>query len=66
MELQQAKEISLILLFVFPLIATLIAILLQKFVFQRVEQKFSVAQRTISSLTSGIFFGIENETKTRL
>ena len=63
MDLQKAKEVSILLLFIFPVIVTIIGISLQRFLFQKSGQNVSFVQRIISCLTSGIFLGTDDEEK---
>ncbi|CAF3529553.1 unnamed protein product [Adineta steineri] len=58
MELKEAKYVAMFVLFASNLIMTLIGICLQRFVLQRNGTVFSVGQRVISCLTSGVLLGI--------
>lgn len=57
MDLQQAKYVSMIVLFLPNLLVTLVGIYIEKYVRQRNVQVLEYLQRIISCLTSGIFLG---------
>ena len=57
MDLQDAKYVSMLVLFGSTLLTTLMAMGLQRFVLHRGGNALSVTQRVISCLTSGIFLG---------
>lgn len=57
MELIHAKYMSMLMLLTSNLTVVLIAIYLQRIVFERNKRILDISQRIISCLTSGILFG---------
>ena len=57
MDLQQAKYVSMIVLFLPNLLVTLLGIYIEKYLRQRNVHVLEIVQRIISCLTSGILLG---------
>lgn len=57
MDLQQAKYVSMIILFLPNLLVTLVGIYIEKYLRQRNVHVLEIIQRIISCLTSGILLG---------